>query len=444
MIKKVLAGLLIFSAVVCCNAFVFTNYTTIQLDTAPATGVNPVSGFIYQWWTKSGSVLTLNWRDSTGVNYTFSGSGGSGLTSVAVDGTTITGDGTTGNPLVSHSSGGVSLGETSTTAYRGDRGKTAYDHSQSTGNPHGTAADVDAEPTLGNPTTDDYILSSKANGTRSWIAPPTGGGESIGTIVSITTSGTWTVPAGVTLLKDVWIIAGGGGGGGGVSRDGGGGGAGGVKHIQNIYVTPADGLVAVIGAGGAGGVSSADGSVGGASSIVINTITYSTTGGGGGEGFGHTLGSGSNGGSGGGGASGANGGTGIAATLGQVDIIQGQGYRGMGGDWSAGGGGGYSVAGSSGTSSTGGGVGGDGLDLRVFVGTSIGDSGWFAGGGAGGNHTTGKRVASGGKGGGGAAGITTGGAGVAGTDNTGGGGGGATNYIGNGGAGGSGIIIIRY
>lgn len=34
--------------------------------------------------------------------------------------------------------GGVALGETSTTAYRGDRGKTAYDHSQVTGNPHGT------------------------------------------------------------------------------------------------------------------------------------------------------------------------------------------------------------------------------------------------------------------------------------------------------------------
>ena len=29
------------------------------------------------------------------------------------------------------SGGGVSLGETNTTAYRGDRGKTAYDHSQS-------------------------------------------------------------------------------------------------------------------------------------------------------------------------------------------------------------------------------------------------------------------------------------------------------------------------
>ncbi len=44
--------------------------------------------------------------------------------------------------------GGVELGETSTTAYRGDRGKTAYDHSQVvSGNPHGTtAADVGADP----------------------------------------------------------------------------------------------------------------------------------------------------------------------------------------------------------------------------------------------------------------------------------------------------------
>jgi hypothetical protein len=35
------------------------------------------------------------------------------------------------------------LGETDSTAYRGDRGKAAYDHSQATGNPHGTSkADV--------------------------------------------------------------------------------------------------------------------------------------------------------------------------------------------------------------------------------------------------------------------------------------------------------------
>ena len=33
---------------------------------------------------------------------------------------------------------GLELGETSTTAYRGDRGKIAYDHSLEKGNPHGT------------------------------------------------------------------------------------------------------------------------------------------------------------------------------------------------------------------------------------------------------------------------------------------------------------------
>ncbi|TZF84511.1 hypothetical protein FW774_05855 [Pedobacter sp. BS3] len=37
----------------------------------------------------------------------------------------------------------LALGETSSTAYRGDRGKIAYDHSQTTGNPHGTTiADI--------------------------------------------------------------------------------------------------------------------------------------------------------------------------------------------------------------------------------------------------------------------------------------------------------------
>lgn len=38
------------------------------------------------------------------------------------------------------SGSGLKLGETGDTAYRGDRGKTAYDHSQTKGNPHGTAA----------------------------------------------------------------------------------------------------------------------------------------------------------------------------------------------------------------------------------------------------------------------------------------------------------------
>lgn len=67
----------------------------------------------------------------------------------------------------------ISLGETSSTAYRGDRGKIAYDHSQATGNPHGTTIDnitglraaVNSIPdkiTVTQNTTD--IATMKANG----------------------------------------------------------------------------------------------------------------------------------------------------------------------------------------------------------------------------------------------------------------------------------------
>lgn len=45
-----------------------------------------------------------------------------------------------GSSYVEIGGGGVALGETSSTAYRGDRGKVAYDHSQSQGNPHNTAS----------------------------------------------------------------------------------------------------------------------------------------------------------------------------------------------------------------------------------------------------------------------------------------------------------------
>ena len=42
----------------------------------------------------------------------------------------------------------LALGETSSTAYRGDRGKAAFDHSQATGNPHGTTfAQIASTPT---------------------------------------------------------------------------------------------------------------------------------------------------------------------------------------------------------------------------------------------------------------------------------------------------------
>lgn len=63
-----------------------------------------------------------------------------------------------GTDYVEMGTGGVALGETSATAYRGDRGKTAFDHSQIvSGNPHGTTksdvglANVDNTSDAGKP-----------------------------------------------------------------------------------------------------------------------------------------------------------------------------------------------------------------------------------------------------------------------------------------------------
>jgi len=48
-----------------------------------------------------------------------------------------------GSGYVEISGGGVALGETASTAYRGDRGKVSFDHSQSQGNPHNaTTSDI--------------------------------------------------------------------------------------------------------------------------------------------------------------------------------------------------------------------------------------------------------------------------------------------------------------
>lgn len=77
-------------------------------------------------------------------------------------------------------SASLALGETSSTAYRGDRGKTAYDHSQSTGNPHGTSkadvglGNVDNTSDANKPvsTAQQTALDTKANKTQpDWIVP---------------------------------------------------------------------------------------------------------------------------------------------------------------------------------------------------------------------------------------------------------------------------------
>ena len=68
-------------------------------------------------------------------------------------------------------SSSLALGETESTAYRGDRGKIAYDHSQTTGNPHGTTkadiglGNVDNTSDVNKPisTATQLALNTKAN-----------------------------------------------------------------------------------------------------------------------------------------------------------------------------------------------------------------------------------------------------------------------------------------
>lgn len=79
---------------------------------------------------------------------------GSGAGPTTINWTNITNKPLTFNPTLPISATGITglgalliLGETSTTAYRGDRGKIAYDHSQASGNPHNL---IKADIGLGN------------------------------------------------------------------------------------------------------------------------------------------------------------------------------------------------------------------------------------------------------------------------------------------------------
>lgn len=119
------------------------------------------------------------------------------------------------------------------------------------------------------------ILTS--NGTTWTSSSPAAGGFS--TMTTITSTQTWTVPAGITTVK-VTVVGGGGGGGGGAGGGAGYGGGGGGTAIEYITgLTPGTGITVTIGAGGAKGAQGNDGSAGGTSSF---GAYCSATGGGGG------------------------------------------------------------------------------------------------------------------------------------------------------------------
>ena len=263
-------------------------------------------------------------------------------------------------------------------------------------------------------------------------------------LVRFNSSGTWTVPAGVTSV-DILTVGGGGAGGSGTGTNQAGGGGGGGEVIDTLgrAVTPGNLLTISVGAGGTGGAgattNSTAGTAGGATSVTgSGFVTITSRGGGQGAsynltgagalaaGAGPTV-------AGGGGGSGGPTSRGVAAGSGGVSNGGAPNNNDTSGSYQTGGGGGGAGGNGSAGTTVLGGAGGAGK-ASTISGTTLG------GGGGGakrdGTGTGGGTAAAGG----GAGGWGT--AGTAGTANTGGGGGGSGGA--NGGAnGGSGLVLIR-
>ncbi len=268
------------------------------------------------------------------------------------------------------------------------------------------------------------------------------------------------VPPSYATSVEALVVAGGGAGG---YRRGGGGGAGGLLHYDAFAVTGGATYDVEVGAGGLASDSYTEfGGNGMPSSISANGAVLVTTVGGGAGGNGDpscaaAMCNGQYGGSGGGAGAKVN----VATEAGAGE--SGQGYAGGTGrsdsnnannKWGGGGGGSNATGGSVGMSTTSsGGLGGDGKPFSI-----TGEEIYYAGGGGGGGEYSQKDsstagAASGGKGGGGRGGQRSdkdgsNGSAVAesGKAGTGGGGGGGSNETGlyKGGDGGSGIVIFRY
>ncbi len=197
------------------------------------------------------------------------------------------------------------------------------------------------------------------------------------TTQTFTTSGSFTVPCGVTSLTvQCWGAGGGGGGGNGSNKDGGGGGGGGGCAIYDgITVNGGATYNYTVGLGGTGGAQGSSGTAGGFTQIIIGATTIKGFGGG----FGVRA------------ASGA-GGVGGTATGGTTNFNGGNGANGLSGTGSGGGGEGASSTGSGnpasneigGSGNSGGGDGGSGKTTRNGNGNLGGSPG---GGGGGGNGT---------------------------------------------------------
>ena len=283
-----------------------------------------------------------------------------------------------------------------------------------------------------------------------------------GGVQTFTSTGTFTVPAGLTDV-DVLVIGGGGGGGGANAPTGrgGGGGAGGLIYFPNYPVTTGT-LTVTVGCGGGGGTGQNEGTNGQDSVFGLPSDPGITPAGGltakGGGGGGHGAGSQSQGAGlpgGSGGSSGyeqnpAQAGTAIQPTQPGNSGAYGFGFPGADQTSSegagGGGAGGKGFTNNNNPTPTGPGTGGGGGIGKSYSisGTSVN----YAGGGGGGGVNFSDQSAQTGVGYGGGRGAYSPGVGVngcAGTANRGGGGGGAGSCTGTrtGGAGGKGIVIVN-
>jgi len=297
---------------------------------------------------------------------------------------------------------------------------------------------------------------------------------------SFTSSGTFSVPSGLTSISEVLVVAGGGGGGsanpGGGSRRSGGGGAGGLIYMPEYPVSPGGTITVTVGCGGAGrtdksggngtcGQDSAFGSPGDPGFSPTSEVLTAKGGGGGSGAAGQpSLPSPSPGGSGGGGSvstaipvSSSGGSASQPTQPGNSGAYGfgnagGAGRHGQGGG--AGGGGGAGASGDCGSNTDpyapgNGGRGGIGKAYTIADGTT---SVYYAGGG-GGNQVSSNMGGQGGQGGGGYASHSDAnplypgnpedaGSGEA---NKGGGGGGESEPATSQSApGGKGVVIVRY
>jgi len=216
---------------------------------------------------------------------------------------------------------------------------------------------------------------------------------------TITSTGNFTVPAGITSINFILVAGGGSGGSPNTNVGGGGAGAGGVRVVSSYSVTPGQVIAATIGAGGASiGANNGDGGYGNHGSN-SSFGPYSATGGGaGGAWYLATSPNGGSGGSGAGSVAGSSYGIGNAGAY-----TPPEGYNGspFGSQYIAGAGGGAGGAASGGT----GGNGYTWIDGTVYAQGGNGTNNSGGGGGSRGGYGTGGNGSSGAASGAGNSGV---------------------------------------